>query len=129
VGIALSLPSLYDLQQRPTYYILTPMRRGAKRYTVKLTSEGLVNWFLAEVVSLTAGRETYADAAEAIEHHFGLFKHLSRSGDFHLGRTLPRPRPLDLFIDPHVLYGHFCSWLRSHEVDPDTVTVPNYPEP
>jgi hypothetical protein len=70
-------------------------------------------------------RENYSDAAAALERYFAWFEHLARPSDFLTRKILPRPTPLDLFVDPSVLYGHFRAWLRTHEVDPDTVTVPH----
>jgi hypothetical protein len=100
------------------------MRRGAKPFTVKLTSQELVNWFLGEAVSVTAGHERFSDAADALDRYFGMFEHLRRASDFQMRRMLPRPAPLGLFVDPYALYGHFRAWLRSHELDPDAVIVP-----
>ncbi len=99
------------------------MPRRTKRYTVKLTSEGLVNWFLAEALAVIAAHDHYTSAAEALQRYFGLFQHLGGPSDFQLQRTLPRPVPLGLFVDRYALYGHFRAWLRSHELDPDAVAT------
>lgn len=101
------------------------MRRGAKRHTITLSSQGLVNWFLAEALSVIAGHERFTDAAEALRKYFKILQPLRRPGDFRMQRMLPRPAPLELFVDAYALYGHFRCWLRLHKLDPDAVVVPN----
>lgn len=101
------------------------MRRGAPQYNVKLTSEGLVNWFLAEVLSVIVSCERYSDAADALKTYFEFLEQFEQRSDFEMQGTLPRPAPLEIFVEPHALYGSFRAWLRRHGVDPDTVTVPD----
>ena len=101
------------------------MRRGAPQYNVKLTSEGLVNWFLAEVLSVIVSYDRYSDAADALKTYFEFLRPYEQWGDFRMRGILPRPQPLELFVEPHALYGHFRAWLRRHGVDPDTITVPD----
>jgi hypothetical protein len=99
------------------------MRHGAPQYTVKLTSEGLVKWFLAEVLSVIVSYDRYSDAADSLRVYFEVLEQFKEWGDFQMQGTLPRPAPLEIFVEPHALYGRFRAWLRKQGIDPDTVTV------
>jgi hypothetical protein len=101
------------------------MRRRAKQYTVTLTSEELVNWFLAEVLGLIVSYERYGDAADALKNYFELLQSYRQWGDFQVRGTLPRPMPLEIFVEPHALYGHFRAWVRRHGIDPDAIVLPD----
>jgi hypothetical protein len=101
------------------------MRSRAKEFTVKLTSEGLVNWFLAEVLSVIVNYERYSDAADALRIYFEFLAQFEARGDFQMQETLPRPAPLEMFVEPHALYSRFRAWLRKQGIDPDSVTVSN----
>lgn len=114
----------YDLRQRPTHPTTRQsfVPRPAKRYTIKLSAQELVNWFLAEALAAVASSRNFTEAANALRRYFGYFEKFQRPGDFEIQR-LPRPVPLDLFVDPYALYGHFRFWLRVLELDPDKVVV------
>ncbi len=58
------------------------MRRGAKKFIVKLTSEGLVNWFLAEVLDVVATYERYGEAGDALKKYFSSLEPYREWGDF-----------------------------------------------
>jgi hypothetical protein len=99
------------------------MRRGAQQHNVKLTSEELVTWFLAEVLSVIVNYDRYSDTADALRAYFEFLGQFRRWDDFQIHGTLPRPEPLEVFVESHALYGNFRAWLRKHGIDPDTVTV------
>ena len=101
------------------------MRRGAQKFIVKLTSEALVNWFLAEVLAVIATYERYGEADAALKTYFSSLEPYCKSGDFQMERMLPRPTPLEIFVEPYAFYGHFRAWLRKQGIDPDAVTVPD----
>jgi hypothetical protein len=101
------------------------MRRGAQQHNVKLTSEELVKWFLAEVLSVIVSYDGYSDAADALRAYFEFLGQFKRWDDFQMQGTLPRPAPLEIFVEPRALYGSFRAWLRKQGIDPDTVVVPD----
>jgi hypothetical protein len=73
------------------------MRGGAPQFTVKLTSEGLVNWFLAEVLSVIVSYERYSDATDALRLYFEFLEQFKKWGDFQMQAMLPRPGAARLF--------------------------------
>jgi hypothetical protein len=115
------------------------MRRSTS-YTLIPTPEQLAKRFLAEVLAVSAGVQVgnlsihelgqlcgetrYCDAEDNLAVFFTSLKRYRRRGDFKGLATLPRPRPLQLHIDPYILYGHFRAWLRKQKVDPDQVGEP-----
>lgn len=101
------------------------MRRGAKKTKVQLNSEELVNQFLAEVLSVIASYEHYGEAGAALKQYFASLEPYRQWGDFAMERLLPRPTPLEIFLEPYALYGHFRAWLRKQGIDPDAVMVPD----
>lgn len=88
------------------------MRRGAKKARVQLNSEELVNRFLAEVLSLIGSYERYSEAEQALKNYFASLEPYRQWGDFAMEHMLPRPEPLEIFVEPFALYGRFRAWLR-----------------
>ena len=70
------------------------------------------------------GETRYCDAEDNLAAFFKSLKRYRRAGDFQGLATLPRPRPLQLHIDPYILYGHFRAWLRKHRIDPNEIGEP-----
>lgn len=114
------------------------MRRSTS-YKLIPTPEQLARRFLAEVLAVLAGLEgelsihelgelcgetRYCDAEDNLAAFFKSLKRYRRAGDFQGLATLPRPRPLQLHIDPYILYGHFRAWLRKHRIDPNEIGEP-----
>jgi hypothetical protein len=115
------------------------MRRSTS-YQLIPTPEQLAKRFLAEVLAASAGVEVghlsirelgelcgearYCDAEDNLAVFFKSLKRYRRLGDFQGLATLPRPRPLQLHIDPYILHGHFRAWLRKQKIDPDQIGVP-----
>lgn len=98
------------------------------------TPDGLVSLFLREVLEAgaggVAGRRSAAELGDlaAEMHHCDVRDNLRvffdslipyrRFGDFQTLASLPRPRPLQLHVEPHIFYGHFRAWLRIQGFDP-----------
>jgi hypothetical protein len=117
------------------------MRRSTS-YKLIPTPEQLAKRFLAETLAVLAGIEVgdlsirelgqlcgemrYCDAEDNLSAFFASLKRYRRLGDFQGLATLPRPRPLQLHIEPHILYGHFRAWLRKQKIDPDQITEPGH---
>jgi hypothetical protein len=106
-----------------------------KSYTLIPTPEQFAERFLAEVLAAAAGVEVgerpiaelgefaaderHCDAHDALWAYFRSLEPYRRFGDFQGLETMPRPRPLQLHIAPHILHGHFRAWLRKQGIDPD----------
>lgn len=94
------------------------------RLLSEITSEELVIKFLDEVLAVAMSNEIYSVAYDAL--HEGYFKQLKpyiMSGETNIMAGLPRPRPLQLFVDTCALYVYFRAWLRRDGIDPDTVKL------
>jgi hypothetical protein len=61
----------------------------------------------------------YCDIQSNIDSFFESLIPCRRFGDFQTLASLPRPRPLELHVEPHIFYGHFRAWLRKRKLDPD----------
>ena len=70
-----------------------------------------------------ADERRYRDINDALSSFFASLKPYRRFGDFQGLETVPRPRPLHMHIEPHILYGHFRAWLRKQEIDPDSFSA------
>lgn len=70
------------------------------------------------------GEMRYCDTEDNLAAFFKSLKRYRRFGDFQRLAPLPRPRPLQLHIDPYILYGHFRAWLRKQKIDPDQIREP-----
>jgi hypothetical protein len=71
---------------------------------------------------LSADRR-HCDIHDDLWSFFDSLKPCRRFGDFQGLTTLPRPRPLEPHIEPHIFYGHFRAWLRKRGIDPETIEV------
>lgn len=110
--------------------------RRSKSYRLIPTPEQLAASFLAEALAAAAGveiaqhsirelgavasDERYGDAHDRLFTYFESLKPYRKFGDFQNLATPPRPSPLQILIEPHILYGHFRAWLRKQGLDPDT---------
>jgi hypothetical protein len=65
----------------------------------------------------------HCDIHDDLRAFFDSLKPYRRFGDFQFNAKLPRPRPLELQIEPYAFYGHFRGWLRKRGIDPDTVAI------
>jgi hypothetical protein len=108
----------------------------SQSYKLIPQSEQLAARFLAEALAAAAGVEVgecpirelgefaaderYGDAHDRLFMYFESLKPYREFGDFQNLAALPRPAPLQILIEPHILYGHFRSWLRKEGIDPDT---------
>ena len=97
----------------------------------------LVSVFLRRVLAAGAGVEPgrqsisklgkiaawmrYSDYRNNLHTFFDSLKPYRRFGNFQGLAMLPRPKPLRLHVEAHILYGHFRAWLRRMGIDPDTV--------
>ena len=109
--------------------------RRSESYQLIPTPEELVTTFLAEALAAAAGVERgarsfrklheligerrYGDAHDALFAWFDSLEPYRHWSDFQGLERLPRPKPLQIFIDPGILYGHFRAWLRKQGLDPD----------
>lgn len=111
--------------------------RRSKTYKLVPTPGDLAVKFLAEACAAVAGVEPgkfsmeelgelwaerrYGDAEDDLFTFFESLKPYRKFGDFQMLAELPRPRPLQLHIDPGILYGHFRAWLRKQGINPDQI--------
>jgi len=130
-------PSQYNYVKGRTKPNLLGMRRSAS-YKLTPTPEQLASSFLGQALAAAAGLErgelSFRQLEELIgkrrygDDLFAFFDSLEpyrRFGDFQGLETLPRPRPLHILIEPHILYGHFRAWLRKQGIDPDKCAAEN----
>jgi hypothetical protein len=119
-------------------------RKKRQRYTLVPTPEQLVIRFLGEAIAAAVGvgpnmfsvaelgtlaaDKRYGDLHDALFAYFDSLEPYRKWGDFQMLATLPRPRPLQLLIEPSILYGHFRAWLRKQGINPDTVPPPAHHE-
>lgn len=100
-----------------------------------LTPKRLVSLFLRESIAAAAGAKVgrlsiaklgeltmemrYCDIQDNINSFFDSLIPYRRFNDFQTLASLPRPRPLQLLVEPHIFYGHLRSWLRRRGFNPD----------
>ena len=65
----------------------------------------------------------HCDIHDDLGTYFDSLKPYRRFGDFQFEAKLPRPRPLQLQVEPYAFYGRFRAWLRRRGIDPDAVNV------
>jgi len=82
---------------------------------------------IAELGELSSDRR-HCDIHDDLWSFFNSLKPKRRSGDFQMVAMLPRPRPLQLHVEPYAFYGHFRAWLRKRGVDPDTIDIGDHKE-
>lgn len=80
------------------------------------------NHSIAALGELGADRR-HCDIHDDLRAFFDSLEPYRRSGDFQFQAKLPRPRPLELQVEPYAFYGRFRAWLRKRGIDPDTVDV------
>jgi hypothetical protein len=68
----------------------------------------------------------YCDIQRNIESFVKSLIPYRRFGDFQTLASLPRPRPLQLHIEPHIFYGHFRAWLRKQGFNPNRGPLHQY---
>ncbi len=114
--------------------------RRSQSYKLVPTPEELVPRFFSEALAAAAnvapgeysfsemteivGDMPYGDVRDALFAYFGTLEPFRQRGDFNGLAELPRPRPFQILIEPHIFYGHFRAWLRKQGIDPDTVAAP-----
>lgn len=127
---------------RPIAVITTTRRPGAPKAGRRIARrrhrgvlspnrcKALANRFLTEVQGVVATSEIYGAAHDALFNgYFANLKQYQQPDDFGIGLgllQLPRPRPLQIFVDPVILYGFFRLWLRKQKIDPNTVVHPDW---
>jgi hypothetical protein len=105
------------------------MHRTSKKNTPGQKHEKLVTRFLDEVLSVVNRERTHATASDALRKgYFAGLRPYQQWGDFQFHGKLPRPRPLELFVEPYTLYGYFRAWLRKQGIDPETLPSPEKSE-
>jgi hypothetical protein len=76
-----------------------------------------------KALSTLAAERRYSDARDSLRSFFASLKPYRQFGDFQSLAVLPRPRPLELHVEPSILYGHFRAWLRKRGFDPNTIAA------
>jgi hypothetical protein len=59
-----------------------------------------------------AAHKRYCDIDDSLRSFFDSLTPYKLFGDFQFRAKLPRPRPLQLHVEPYTFYGHFRGWLR-----------------
>ncbi len=80
------------------------------------------NHSIAALGEIGADRR-YCDIHDDLCSFFDSLKPYRRFGDFQFLAKLPRPRPLELQVEPYAFYGHFRAWLRKRGIDPGMIDV------
>ena len=97
------------------------MKHTSKPTLVPLPEE-LATQFLDEVVNVIAPFEIYGSAHDALwDGYFADLREYAAWGDFNGEEQLPRPKPLPLLVDAHVLFGFFRAWVRKRGIDPNSM--------
>ena len=107
----------------------------SRSHRSQATAGSIISLFLREVLAAGAGIESdglsiealggvaaemrYSDFRDNLRSFFNSLKPFRRFGDFRGLEQLPTPRPLQLYVEPHILHGHFRAWLRRRGIDPD----------
>jgi hypothetical protein len=105
------------------------MHRASKKNTPRQKREKLVTRFLDEVLATVNRERTHAAASDALRKgYFAGLRPYQQWGDFQFRGKLPRPRPLELYVEPYTLYGYFRAWLRKQRIDPETLPLPEKSE-
>jgi hypothetical protein len=80
------------------------------------------NLSIAKLGEIAAERR-HCDIHDDLWSFFDSLKPYRLFGDFQGLAMLPRPRPLQLHIEPDIFHGHFRAWLRKRGIDPNTIDV------
>ena len=65
----------------------------------------------------------HCDIHDDLRAFFNSLEPYRRLGDFQFQAMLPRPRPLELQVEPYAFYGRFRAWLGKRGIDADAVDV------
>lgn len=105
---------------------LRPM--NASRSCGSISRNSLQTLFLRDVLAAGAGTKvgtqsleslsilgrelSYSEFRDNLRVYFRSLKPYRKFGDFQGLDELPTPSPLQLFVEPSILQGHFRAWLR-----------------